>query len=170
MALLVEACVTHNSSRRSEQNLHVEPWRPVLDVPVVPLDPIGDRRLPAQPVDLRPAGDTRLHAVPVLVAAEFLAIELNELGTLRSRANETHLASENVEELGQLIERRTTQECSEPRSAIVTFNAAGRASEVLHRVVVDRWRLHPAHAAELQDLERRSVTPNADLAEEDRPS
>ena len=42
-----------------QDDLQVEPERPVLDVVVVPLDAVGERRLAAQAVDLRPAGDAR---------------------------------------------------------------------------------------------------------------
>ena len=50
---------------RHQQDLDVEPERPVLDVVVVPLDPVAERGLAAQAVHLRPAGDPRLDAVAV---------------------------------------------------------------------------------------------------------
>src|SRR5512133_1106558 len=40
-----------------QHDLDVEPQRPVLDVVVVPLDPVGERCLATEPVYLRPAGD-----------------------------------------------------------------------------------------------------------------
>src|ERR687893_1569550 len=60
-----------------QQDLQVEPERPVLDVVVVPLDPVGQRRLAAQAVHLGPAGDPGPDAVAVLVAAHAALEELD---------------------------------------------------------------------------------------------
>src|SRR3712207_1548857 len=82
-----------------QQDLQVEPERPVLDVVVVPLDPVRQRGLAAQAVDLGPAGDPRAHAVAVVVAAHAPLEQLDELGALRPRADDAHLAPQDVEEL-----------------------------------------------------------------------
>src|SRR5687768_9677374 len=55
---------------RADEDLHIEPERPVLDVVGVPFDAVGERRLPAQPVDLGPAGDPGLHAVALSVTVD----------------------------------------------------------------------------------------------------
>src|ERR1035437_7489388 len=73
---------------RQREDLQVERERPVGDVVVVPLDPLGQRGLPAQAVHLRPARDARPHAMAVAVADDVLAEELHELGTLRAGAHE----------------------------------------------------------------------------------
>src|SRR5687767_8730028 len=53
-----------------QEDLQVEPERPVLDVVVVPLDAVAQRRLAPQAVDLGPAGDARLDAMAVVVARD----------------------------------------------------------------------------------------------------
>src|SRR4051794_11169775 len=84
---------------RHENDLGVEPERPVLDVEVVPLDPLAQRRVPEafraapDPVHLRPAGDARLHAVPLVVAMDRPLECLDELGALGTRPDEAHLAA-----------------------------------------------------------------------------
>ena len=57
---------------RQEQDLEVEPERPVLDVVVVALDAVRHRGLAAQAVDLRPAGHAGLDAMAVGVAVDDL--------------------------------------------------------------------------------------------------
>src|SRR5215207_5008263 len=52
------ATATNQQSReRLEQDLHVEPGGPVLDVEIVPLDAILERGLASKAVDLCPAGE-----------------------------------------------------------------------------------------------------------------
>src|SRR5215203_1518329 len=70
---------------RQQQNLEIEPERPVLDVVVVPLDPVREGCLAAQAVHLRPAGDTGLDSMAVAVAVDALLEETDELRPLRSR-------------------------------------------------------------------------------------
>src|SRR4249920_2572412 len=61
-----------NGENGQHQHLQVEPERPVLDVVVIPLDAVRERRLAAEAVHLRPAGDARLHALAVAVAVDAL--------------------------------------------------------------------------------------------------
>src|SRR5215210_3598672 len=56
-AELLGGRVTTNRPQRHEQDLDVEPERPVLDVVVVPLDAVAERGLAAQAVHLGPARD-----------------------------------------------------------------------------------------------------------------
>src|SRR4051794_36158421 len=56
--------------RRLQQYLQVEPVGPVLDVVVVPLDPITQRGLSAQAADLSEAREPRLDAVTIAVAVD----------------------------------------------------------------------------------------------------
>src|SRR5204863_9778745 len=73
---------------RQQQDLQVEPEREVLDVVVVPLDAICDRRLPTQPMDLRPAGDAAFDTMAGVVAVHVRGEVLDVLGPLRPGANE----------------------------------------------------------------------------------
>ena len=71
-----------------QDDLEVEPRRAVLDVVVVPFDPVGDRGVAAQPLDLRPAGDPGLDPMAVRVAIDGLVEELHVGRPLRARADE----------------------------------------------------------------------------------
>src|SRR5215210_5991888 len=62
--------VTKTRSRGQHQDLQIEPQGPVLDVVVVPLRPVGERRLAAQTLHLRPARDPGPDAVAVGVAVD----------------------------------------------------------------------------------------------------
>jgi len=52
------ASAAEHAAQRTNENLEVEPGRPVLDVVVVPFNAVLERRLAAKPVDLSPAGDS----------------------------------------------------------------------------------------------------------------
>ena len=69
---------------RQEHDLEVEPERPVLDVVVVPFDPIGEGGLASESVDLGPTGDSRLHTVPLVIAVDGLLQNLDVFGALRA--------------------------------------------------------------------------------------
>src|SRR5436305_764280 len=77
------------------QDPEVEPQRPVLDVVVVPLHPVGDRRLPAQAMDLGPTGDPGLDAVALLVACDLAREALDEFRPFRTRTDEAHVAAQD---------------------------------------------------------------------------
>src|SRR5918999_1003809 len=109
-----------------QQDLQVEPERPVLDVVVVPLDPVRERRLAAQPVHLRPAGDTGLHAVAVLVTGHAPLEQLDELRPLGPRPDDAHLAPQDVEELGQLVDREPPDQLPDRGTPVHALHAAGR--------------------------------------------
>src|SRR3954447_22445801 len=63
-------CAAPGKDGRDGQNedLEVEPGRPILHVIVVPLDAIGKRDVTAQSLDLGPAGQAGLDAMTVAVA------------------------------------------------------------------------------------------------------
>ena len=111
---------------RHHEDLQVERRRPVLDVVVVPLDAVGERGLAAQAADLRPAGDAGLDAMAVGVARQVAPEQRRELGALRARADQAHLAAEHVDELRQLVQRRAAQEAPDARAAVLALDAAGR--------------------------------------------
>jgi hypothetical protein len=55
-------------------------------------------------MDLRPAGDACLRAQTAVVAAHVVAEVLNVFRTLRAWADEAHLAPEDVDQLGKLVQ------------------------------------------------------------------
>src|SRR5438034_1398901 len=80
----------HDGAERFERDLQIEPEGPVLDVPVVPLDPIGERGLSPEAVDLRPTRDARLHAMAIVVAIDVLAEHVDELRPFRAGTDQAH--------------------------------------------------------------------------------
>src|SRR5437660_6927888 len=91
--------------RRAREDLQVDQWRAVLDVPEVQLDALlPGQRGPA--VDLRPAGDPRLH---VETAALSRGVALDLVGERRARPDQAHVAANHVPQLRQLVDRQTAQ-------------------------------------------------------------
>src|SRR3954471_250609 len=166
--LLRQREVAEHGPERHQQDLDVEPERPVLDVVVVPLDAVGERGLAAQAVNLGPAGDPGLDAVAVAVAVDVALEQPGEVRTLGTWADQAHVALEHVQQLRQLVERGAAQEGAEARAAVVALNPAGGG---VRRQVRHRERLgRGAHGAELAHLELTAVEAVARLAEEDRPA
>src|SRR5206468_12698475 len=96
--------------RRQEEDLDVERQRPVLDVVSVVKRAITDGRGTAQVIDLRPSCEARPHLLPLQVARHRRAVLLVEMGGLRARADEAHVAFDDVDELRQLVEARAAEE------------------------------------------------------------
>src|SRR4051812_41013591 len=137
-----------------QEDLEVEPQRPVVDVVVVELDAISDRTLASQALDLRQARDPGADAVTLGVACQVRLEHLHVLRALRARADETHLTTGDVEELWQLVERRSPQPPADPRAPVDALDPAGRST--IERNGGGRRRLL-VHRAELQDVERPTV-------------
>src|SRR5690349_8227197 len=114
--LLGRGEVAADGQERHQHDLHVEPDRPVLDVVVVPLDAVGERRLATQAVDLRPARDPGLDAETVAVAVDALFEHAREVGPLGAGADKAHVALEHVQQLRQLVERGLAHEAAERRT------------------------------------------------------
>src|SRR4051794_14613207 len=81
------------SGDRLHEDLEVEPGAPVLDVEVIPLDAVGERRVATQPVDLGPAGEPGLHAMTVGVAVDRPLEQLDVVESLGPRADQRHVAA-----------------------------------------------------------------------------
>ena len=89
----------------------VEGGRAVVDVPDVELDPLlpGDA---GAALDLGPAGDPG----PDLVAAVLARRVVVDLGgDRRARADDRHLAAQDVDQVGDLVERGAAQEAAGAR-------------------------------------------------------
>jgi hypothetical protein len=84
----------------------------------------------------------------------------------RPRPDDAHVAAHDVDQLSQLVERRTTEEDAESRPAIVAFDTA--RAEVDRHAVDPRHGGRAAHRTELQHLEGPAVSANPPLPEEDR--
>ena len=147
-------------SQGHPQDLDVEAEGPVLDIKEVIFQPLLDRRILPQVVDLRPAGDPRLDFMAEHVFRDLLP-EIQDKGRpFGTRSDQAHLAHENVDELGDLVDAEFSEELSEPCDArIIAFRH-------------DRSRLFFSiadHGPELVDDEAAAVQPDALLVVEDRP-
>src|SRR5439155_19546958 len=97
--------------RRAREDLQVEPGAAVLDVPEVELDPLVPRELrPA--VHLGPAGQAGPYLQPAALPRGVLVDLVAERG---SRADQAHVAADDVPELRKLVEREPAQEPADLR-------------------------------------------------------
>src|SRR5687767_8636318 len=97
MSLTFSALPPQDADDRQQDDLEVEPGRPVLDVVVVPLDAVGQRRLATEAVDLGPARDAGLDAVAVLVPVDLALETLDVADSLGARTDQGHVAAQDVE-------------------------------------------------------------------------
>ena len=137
-----------------QDRLQVEPRRPVLDVVVVPLDAVLERRLAAQAVDLRPAGDADLDAVAVVVAVDVSFEKARRSSGARAAGRRCSCRPDDVEQLRQLVERRAAHELADracggrrPRRRRGRASSGWSASSAGFGVAA-------AHRAELEHVER----------------
>src|SRR5436305_11460658 len=94
---------------REPHDLEIERDRPVLDVIEVVLDALLERRVAAPAVDLRPSSDAGLDLVAQHVLRDAVLELLDEERPLRTRADDRHVAAEDVPELRQLVEVESAQ-------------------------------------------------------------
>src|SRR3989442_1713867 len=144
----IRVAVVETDPEGQEQDLQVEAEAPALDIVEVVLDPLLDRGAAPPAVDLRPAGDARLHLVAEHVAGHPPAELLDEAWALGARADEAHLAPQDVPELGQLVEAPAPEERPEARAPRIVRPRPHGPGLVLG--------VH-AHRAELEHLEAPAV-------------
>jgi hypothetical protein len=149
---LVDAAAGGNGCQGASQQLGVAPQRPAVDVGHVEGEPV----LPRQHVstlDLRTAGQAGAH----LVAASLLRGVAIEIGRQqRPWADQAHVATQHVDQLGQLVEAGGAQPAAE----------AGDAGLVGAQVAVGVAVV--AHGAQLVEAKGLAVTSRAHLCEHDR--
>src|SRR6476660_9077161 len=105
----------------------------------------------------------------VVVAVDLTLENLDVFLPFRSRPDEAHLASQHVDELGKFVERRPTQEHSEPGSTVVALDTSGADVEADGVVAHIGLRVNQPHGSKLEHLEAAAVATDPELAEEDRP-
>src|SRR5262249_9641766 len=94
-----------------EDDLQVQPGRPVFDVVNIELHHLLEREAIAA-ADLGQAGQSRLYVAPFAVPG-FVAFNLVWDG--RSRADQRHLALEDVEELREFVDAQAAKEGADAR-------------------------------------------------------
>src|SRR3569623_216512 len=148
--------------RGLEQDHEIEEQAVVLDVVEIVLQFVHGVVVAraVRVTHLRPAGDAGFDGVAHAVIGDFLGQVRHEIGTLGTRADEAHVAEENVEYLRQLVDAGAPDKTSGERDAAVVLAGPARLA-VFFRV--------DAHAAELEDGEFAAALADAVLAVEHRP-
>lgn len=150
-----------NAPGRHEDDFHVKPERPVLDIPDVMFYPFlhESRVFGLTPVsgDLCPAGDAGLGEMPYHVFVYQFGIEFRVIDHVGTRPDDAHVPPQDIEELGKLVQIGLAHEIAERELARVIFGCLRRV-----RLIVD------VHAAELVTPEAGSVQSGPFLSEEHR--
>src|SRR3954468_17202450 len=150
----------------AQEELEIQPQRPVRDIEVVDPDHLLHRHARAE--HLPGARHARREVQPAAIQSEDLSVLLaNE----RTWADEAHLAPQHVEELRQLVERRLAEKPADPGHAWIAgeLEHPGRALAHLaeREQVVLAFLRADGHRAELDDPEVAAVAADADLAKQD---
>src|SRR2546430_15989669 len=149
---------TDDRAESPREDLEVEPERSVLDVEQVVLElarhVLGRARVAA--LDLRPTGQPWLDEQPRPEMRNRGFQVALELGPLRPRSDEAHIAAHDVQELRKLIQARRPQEASYTSDARVAARSELRSRGFSIR----------GHRPQLEELEHASVLSNASLDEE----
>ena len=140
--------------------MEVEPDAPVFDVVDVVLDAGGEVGVAAEAVDLRPAGHARFHEVARKIVRDFPGELVDVIRALRTRADEAHVAAEDVPKLREFVDVPAAKEGADAEQAGVAARG-GLTGGVGRRGV-------GAHAAELVECEGTMAGADAGLAEENR--
>src|SRR2546427_5754822 len=115
--MLIGIAMKQSAKDRHPEDVQIEPGGPVRDVVKVVLDALAERSVAAPAVDLGPAGDAGLDAVASHVVRNGLAELVDEEGALRPGADQAHVALQDVDELGQLVQTGAAQEGTDGRAA-----------------------------------------------------
>src|SRR5262245_15149961 len=157
-----------------ENDLQVEPWRPVFDVVNIQLRHLLERQTVAS-ADLRQASqtwfDVQTFAMPGLITFDLI-------GNGRARADQRHLALEDIEHLWQFVQARAAQEISHAREPVAVDEFVTGFFRALAPLAFDHSRHVLAmrviyfdvveHGAEFVNLEDVAVHPDALLPVEGR--
>lgn len=148
---LVNALALDDFVEGVEDDVCIEGEGEVANVAQVESDALAEGEVVA-PLDLGEPGEAGADAHAPLSGVEGESVHM--LGDPRARADEAHVADEDVEELGQLVEGGCAQQAAEPCGAIL---------------VREQFAVDPAlvvHGAEFNDVERLAVHADAFLDED----
>lgn len=149
------------AERRLDQDLHIQPHRPVVDVGEVELDAflhlVQGFGFAAAAADLRQAGDAGLDAVAGHVGVDLAGVVVVVRHGVRARADQRHAALQHVDELRQFVDGGAADEAADGGNTVVV------AGGLLDFLVV----VH-AHGAELPHLDDLAVPAVTLLLEDHR--
>lgn len=143
-----------------EDDDNIKPDGPVLDVPDIFLHPllhlIGGLGLSTTTTDLRPTGDAGTNVMAYHVFANQMAIIFGMGEHVRTGTDDTHVATEDIDELGKLVDAGLAEETTETGDAGIMGGGLERVGLIVH-----------THTAELETGESLSVISCAGLTEKD---
>ncbi|VDZ74223.1 Uncharacterised protein [Atlantibacter hermannii] len=127
----------HKAFKDGEKNnADIEPQAPFADIFQVELDTLfhffQSIGFAAPAVNLRPAGDARFDLMPQHVAFDQFAILFVMGHGMRTRADNRHTAGQDIDKLGQLIQRGAAQEVADGGHARIVLRGLGHHSRVFH--------------------------------------
>ena len=111
--------IDHSAENGHEHDLDIQPKGPVLDVPNIMLDALGNAGVSAKAVHLRPAGHTWSHLVLHHVERHRFSELLHKEGDFRARTHQAHVAADHVPQLRQLVQAQLSQEAPDPRATVI---------------------------------------------------
>src|SRR5271169_407679 len=147
----IRVAVRARRKERHQDDLHVQPQRPVVDIIEIVLEPlvhvviVGD--FAAMTPDLRPARDARLDVVPAGITREPFDIALVVRERVRARTDDRHFADEDIDQLRQLVDAVAPEDGADACDPGVCPRGLDDIGPVVHR----------RHRAELEDAERLLV-------------
>src|SRR5438874_11168789 len=94
----------------------IEPDGAVVEVEEVVAE-LDARVAQVAAIDLGEAGDAGADTVPLLVAGNLALELLNEAGALGARADDAHLAAQDVDELRDLVQAGLAEQAADGRQA-----------------------------------------------------
>lgn len=105
--------LVHEALKEGQENdLNIEPKRPVLDVEEIALNSLVQIGGSAPAIDLGPSRDASFHHVLFHVSRDFVLEFVDEDRAFRSRAYDGHVSQQNINELGKFIEACLSKECA----------------------------------------------------------
>src|SRR6185437_12664432 len=144
-----------------QDNVQVEPQRPIAQVIEIVVDPglhlVEGAGLAAVAIDLGPAGDSGLDLVSNHITFYEVAVDFVVRHGMRAGADDAHAPLQHIDELGQLIERVPAQEGAD----------AGNTGIALVRLADGVAIFAHAHRTEFIDEDLLAVEAVAALLEND---
>src|SRR6266702_2926628 len=125
----IRVSMAQHFGKRSQQDQHVEPNTPVVDVPEIEVDTLLhelDLLGPASTaLNLRPTGYSGFDVMPERVFRQQIAVVAVMGERMRARADQRHVAKQNIEELRQLIDAGGPQYSAEPTDPRIMSRCLG---------------------------------------------
>src|SRR6185295_3122693 len=150
-----------------QENPEILPECPFPDIVDLQPDDLLKVRNEVSAVDLPGTGNSRLYIEPGVV---MLLVKIDLGGQRRAGADQRHVTTQDIPQLGQLIQTGSSQERSQPRDpwVVLDFEQPEVIVEAASGQVLPQGLRVMHHAPKLGDLEQSATEPYPRLPEEDR--